>query len=107
MASYSLFLALPFAKSPTLAAVVSTFMTIMLAIVGLVFASHRGCTTVTASIFTLLFPPGFYIFVIRSISGWELALSGAKIGVKEASQRDPSDHLRIDALLAVGVVSLV
>ncbi|KAJ3561813.1 hypothetical protein NP233_g9966 [Leucocoprinus birnbaumii] len=68
LASSSFFVAAPFGKSPQLAAVVSTFLAIMLAVIALVLGhAHDG----TAVIFTLIFPPAFYIFAIRAIAGWE------------------------------------
>jgi ATP-binding cassette, subfamily A (ABC1), member 3 len=68
LASHALFVGAPFGSSPQLAAVASTFGAIVLAIVALVF---KGAGTGAASIFTLIFPPGFYIFAVRAICGWE------------------------------------
>jgi hypothetical protein len=68
LASWSFFVAAPFGKSPQLAAVVTTFLSIVLAVIALVFKSARNGA---AFIFTILFPPGFYIFVTRAISGYE------------------------------------
>ncbi|EDR15973.1 uncharacterized protein LACBIDRAFT_187302 [Laccaria bicolor S238N-H82] len=68
LASWSFFVAAPFGKSPQLAAVVSTFLGILLAIIALVF---KSAGTGAAFIFTIIFPPGFYIFAIRAICGYE------------------------------------
>ncbi|KAJ2917839.1 hypothetical protein MD484_g2550, partial [Candolleomyces efflorescens] len=68
LASWSFFVAAPFGKSPQLAAVVTTFLAIVLAVIALVFKSARNGA---AFIFTILFPPGFYIFVTRAICGYE------------------------------------
>ncbi|KAF9235154.1 hypothetical protein BU15DRAFT_78325 [Melanogaster broomeanus] len=67
LASWSFFIAVPFGKSPQLAAIASTFMAFILAILALVSHASTG----VATIFTLVFPPGFYIFAIRTMCGWE------------------------------------
>jgi ATP-binding cassette, subfamily A (ABC1), member 3 len=63
LASWSFFVSAPFGKSPQLAAVASTLLSIVFAILGLVF-SRAG--TGAAVIFSIIFPPGFYIFAIRA-----------------------------------------
>ncbi|KAF9022600.1 P-loop containing nucleoside triphosphate hydrolase protein [Hymenopellis radicata] len=68
LASWSFFVAAPFGKSPQLAAVASTFLAIVFAMLALIFTSAGN---VTAVIFTVVFPPGFYIFAIRAICGFE------------------------------------
>ncbi|KAJ3739785.1 hypothetical protein DFH05DRAFT_1530053 [Lentinula detonsa] len=68
LASYSFFVAAPFGKSPQLAAVASTFLSIVFAILALVFSR---ASTGAAFIFSIIFPPGWYIFAIRAICGWE------------------------------------
>ncbi|KDQ62888.1 hypothetical protein JAAARDRAFT_168184 [Jaapia argillacea MUCL 33604] len=68
LASWSFFVSAPFGQSPQLAAVVSTFLSILFAILALVFAK---ASTGAAFIFTIIFPPGFYIFAIRAICGFE------------------------------------
>ncbi|KAJ4470921.1 hypothetical protein J3R30DRAFT_3710877 [Lentinula aciculospora] len=68
LASYSFFVAAPFGKSPQLAAVASTFLSIVFAILALVFSR---ASTGAAFIFSIVFPPGWYIFAIRAICGWE------------------------------------
>lgn len=68
LASWSLFVAVPFGKSPQLAAVVSTFLAMIFAILALVF---RHASTGMAFAFSIVFPPGFYIFAIRAICGFE------------------------------------
>ncbi|KAG2341981.1 hypothetical protein BDR05DRAFT_1060572, partial [Suillus weaverae] len=67
-ASWSFFVAAPFGKSPQFAAVATTFLGIMFAILALVFSR---ASTAAATIFTLIFPPGYYVFAIRAICGWE------------------------------------
>ncbi|KAJ3806238.1 hypothetical protein F5876DRAFT_91149 [Lentinula aff. lateritia] len=68
LASYSFFVAAPFGKSPQLAAVASTFISIVFALLALVFSR---ASTGAAFIFSIIFPPGWYIFAIRAICGWE------------------------------------
>ncbi|KAG1742779.1 uncharacterized protein EDB91DRAFT_297988 [Suillus paluster] len=68
LASWTFFVAAPFGKSPQLAAVASTFLGIMFGILALVFSR---ASTGAATIFTLIFPPGYYVFAIRAICGWE------------------------------------
>jgi ATP-binding cassette subfamily A (ABC1) protein 3 len=68
LASWSFFVAAPFGKSPQLAAVATTFLGIIFAILALVFS---GAGTTAATIFTLIFPPSYYVFAIRAICGWE------------------------------------
>jgi ATP-binding cassette subfamily A (ABC1) protein 3 len=97
LASWSFFVAAPFGKSPQLAAVVSTFLSILFAILALVFkhASDGG-----AFIFTLIFPPGFYIFAIRAMAGWENNLHPTN-----ALKGDPDNGLRLLPLLIAALVS--
>lgn len=59
LASYSFFIAAPFGKSPQLAAVASTFISVVFAIIGLVFSAHAS--TGGAFIFSIIFPPGWYV----------------------------------------------
>jgi ATP-binding cassette subfamily A (ABC1) protein 3 len=68
LASYSFFTAIPFGKSPHLAAVVSTFLAIIFAILGLVVkAGGRGILFVLS----ILFPPSFYMFALTALTGYE------------------------------------
>lgn len=68
LASWSFFVAALFGESPQLAAVASTFLGFVFAILALVFSS---ASTFVATIFSVIFPPGYYVFVIRAICGWE------------------------------------
>lgn len=92
-----MFLGVWFSRSPQLAAVSSTFFTILLAILALVMGHASAGTSV---IFTLIFPPAFYIFVIRALCGWELALNGTHI-----TRGDPDNGLIILPLIVVTIVS--
>jgi ATP-binding cassette subfamily A (ABC1) protein 3 len=98
LASWSFFVAAPFGKSPQLAAVISTFLAILFAILALVF-SHAS--TVAATIFTLIFPPGYYIFAIRAICGYENHLMPTNL-----LKPDPDDHLTLLPIMIACIVRL-
>ncbi|KAF8808210.1 P-loop containing nucleoside triphosphate hydrolase protein [Phlegmacium glaucopus] len=68
LASWSFFVSAPFGKSPHLAAVASTFLGLVFAILALVLKSSQSGTLF---IFSLLFPPSFYIFALKAICGYE------------------------------------
>ncbi|KAJ7706884.1 hypothetical protein B0H17DRAFT_972841 [Mycena rosella] len=67
LASWSMFIATPFGKSPQLAALAATFGSVGFAAIPL-FASLAGYTQVA---FTIIFPPSFYVFAIRAIDSLE------------------------------------
>ncbi|KAH6912548.1 nod factor export ATP-binding protein I, partial [Coprinopsis sp. MPI-PUGE-AT-0042] len=69
LASWSIFVAVPFGKSPGLAAVVSTFAGLALAAVAFAVKDY---STSTAVVLTLLFPPMFYMHAIRGVGSYEL-----------------------------------
>ncbi|KAI0756145.1 P-loop containing nucleoside triphosphate hydrolase protein [Daedaleopsis nitida] len=96
LASWSFFVATPFGKSPQLAAVASTFLAIVFAILALVFA--RASSGV-AFIFTILFPPGFYIFAIRAICGFEVHQVATSV-----LKSDPDNSLRLLPLIIAAIV---
>lgn len=98
LASWSFIVAAPFGKSPQLAAVVTTFLAIIIAVVALAFGR---ASTIGACIFTLLFPPAFYVFVIRAIAGYENQLWATDI-----LKRDPDNNLVVLPLLIVAIVSI-
>ena len=97
LASWSFFVAVPFGKSPQLAAVVTTLSSILLAILALAF---KQATNGTAFVFTLLFPPGFYIFAIRAIGGWE----GRQMAT-DVARADPDNHSALMFQLIAALVS--
>jgi ATP-binding cassette subfamily A (ABC1) protein 3 len=68
LASYSIFIAVPFGKSPQLAAVVSTFLAILFTIMGLVVKAGPSGVLFVLS---LLFPPSFYMFALTALTGYE------------------------------------
>ena len=99
LASWSFFIAAPFGKSPQLAAVASTFLGIIFALLALVFSK---ATTRVATIFSLIFPPGYYIFAIRAICGWENHQIPTNI-----LKPDPDSNLTLLPLIIAAVVRLV
>ena len=97
LASWSFFVAAPFGKSPQLAAVVSTVLSIVLVIIALVLKASTG----TAFIFTIIFPPGFYIFAIRAIAGYENHMLPTN-----ALKGDPDNGVILLPLLIAAIVNV-
>ncbi|KAJ6479217.1 hypothetical protein C8R47DRAFT_1019314, partial [Mycena vitilis] len=98
LASWSFFLAAPFGKSPQLAAVSSTFLAILFAIVALIL---KQIPTGGAFIFTIIFPPGFYIFANRAISGYENHSFPTN-----ALKGDPDNNLQLLAIIIAGIIDV-
>ncbi|RPD82722.1 P-loop containing nucleoside triphosphate hydrolase protein [Lentinus tigrinus ALCF2SS1-7] len=98
LASWSFFVATPFGKSPQLAAVASTFLAIVFAILALVFGR---ASTGAAFVFTLIFPPGFYIFAIRAVCGWEVHQIATNV-----LQPDPDNALRLLPLIIAAIIDV-
>jgi ATP-binding cassette, subfamily A (ABC1), member 3 len=98
LASYSFFVAAPFGSSPQLAAVTSTFLSIVLAILALII---RRPGNGVAFIFSIVFPPGFYIFAIKAICGWE----NEQIATN-ALKRDPDDGLTLLPLMIAALIDI-
>ncbi|KAJ6601121.1 hypothetical protein DFH09DRAFT_1020416 [Mycena vulgaris] len=98
LASWTFFVAAPFGKSPQLAAVCSTFLAILFAIVALIL---KKLSSGGAFIFTIIFPPGFYIFANRAISGYEnhsLATNALK--------GDPDNHIQLLSVIIAGIIDV-
>ncbi|KAF9045107.1 hypothetical protein BJ165DRAFT_1346335 [Panaeolus papilionaceus] len=98
LASWSFFVAAPFGKSPQLAAVVTTFLGVVFAILGVVIKSSRTGTLV---IFSLLFPPSFYIFALRGISGFENHQIPTNV-----LEKDPDSGVVVLPLLIAAVIDV-
>ncbi|KAJ7584352.1 hypothetical protein C8J56DRAFT_950802 [Mycena floridula] len=99
LASWSFLVAAPFGKSPQLAAVSSTFLAILFAILALVLSKNAG--NGLAFIFTILFPPGFYIFAIRAMCGFENHLLAT-----DALHGDPDSSLRLLPLIIAALIDI-
>ncbi|KAL0954635.1 hypothetical protein HGRIS_003590 [Hohenbuehelia grisea] len=98
LASWSLFIAAPFGNSPQLAAIVSTILSILLAIIALAF---QQATSGAAFIYSLIFPPGFYIFAIRAVCGFENHLEPASF-----FKADPDTQLCLFYLVLAAIVNI-
>ncbi|KAG1763849.1 hypothetical protein EDD22DRAFT_482473 [Suillus occidentalis] len=98
LASWSFFIAAPFGKSPQFAAVATTFLGIIFAILALTFSR---ASTAAATIFTLIFPPGYYVFAIRAICGWETHQIPTNI-----LKPDPDNNLTLLPLIIAATVDV-
>ncbi|TDL26396.1 P-loop containing nucleoside triphosphate hydrolase protein [Rickenella mellea] len=97
LASYSFFVAAPFGKSPQLAAVASTFLAILFTILALVFHTSTG----GAILFTIIFPPGFYVFAVKAMAGYEVHLIPTN-----AIKGDPDHHLTLLPLFIAAIINI-
>ncbi|CAG7851662.1 ABC transporter A family member 6 AltName: Full=ABC transporter ABCA.6 [Serendipita indica DSM 11827] len=97
LSSWSMLVGSPFGKSPQLAAIAATFLAILFAIIALVL---KGGATL-AVVYTLVFPPGFFVFAILSLCAYE----GQDI-VPKISQPDPDHGTRISALFVVALIDI-
>ncbi|CAE6424352.1 unnamed protein product [Rhizoctonia solani] len=68
LASWSLLVAQPFYKSPQLAAIACSVLAVILGILGLLF----GGSWIAAVVYTVICPPAFYVFALKSLAAWEL-----------------------------------
>ncbi|KAF8745381.1 ABC-2 family transporter protein, partial [Rhizoctonia solani] len=76
LSSFSLLASMPFHKSPQLAAISTTFLSLLLAIIAMLLPdSPTAC-----GMYTLIFPPGFYVFAIKAVSRFETREQGAVVG---------------------------
>jgi hypothetical protein len=98
LASWSLFVAAPFGNTPQLAAVVTTFLGVILTIIGLAIDTSTTWFTV---FFSILFPPSFYIFTLKAICGYENHSLPADV-----LRGDPDRNIQILPLLLVTVVRI-
>ncbi|THH18622.1 hypothetical protein EW146_g2403 [Bondarzewia mesenterica] len=98
LASWSLFVGMPFGKSPQLAAVASTFFAIVFAIIAMVMGAVG---TGVAFIFSIIFPPGFYIFAIRIIGGFEVNQIPTN-----ALKNDPKSHMMLLPLIIAAIACI-
>ncbi|CAE6513623.1 unnamed protein product [Rhizoctonia solani] len=78
LSSFTLLASMPFHKSPQLAAISTTFISLFLAIIAMLLPdSPTAC-----GMYTLIFPPGFYVFAIKAVSRFESQQLGAVVGSK-------------------------
>ena len=97
LTSWSFFVCAPFGNSPQLAAVATTLLAIVFAVVAQAFG---GASTGAAFIYTIILPPGFYIFAIRAIAGFENNRIPTNL-LKE----DPDNQLTLLPLIIAALVS--
>ncbi|KAG8941146.1 hypothetical protein FRC03_004798 [Tulasnella sp. 419] len=97
LTSWALLVATPFAKSPQLAAIVTTALSLVLAILGMAYVKSQGF----ALLFTILFPPSFFIFAIRSVCGWERVFESPIPRLE-----DPKRHYVISSLIVAAVFTI-
>jgi hypothetical protein len=83
-------------NSPQLAAITTTLLATGFAIIACIY-SDAG--TLEATIFSLVFPPGYYIFAIRAICEFEINLM-----VTDALKPDPDNGLMLLPLIIVAGV---
>ncbi|KAG8774772.1 hypothetical protein FRC12_001832 [Ceratobasidium sp. 428] len=76
LASFSLLACMPFRKSPQLGAIATTFFSVLLSIIALLVPRNPTA----CAMYTLIFPPGFFVFAIRAVSRFEQDLHGAQVG---------------------------
>ncbi|KLO20603.1 P-loop containing nucleoside triphosphate hydrolase protein [Schizopora paradoxa] len=98
LASWSLFVAAPFENSPQLAAVASTFLSILFAILAQAFGH---ASSGAAFIFSIIFPPGFYVFAIRAIAGFEAHQIPTNL-----LKRDPDRQLALLPLIIAAIIDV-
>jgi len=96
LASWTFFLAAPFGKSPQLAAITSVLVSFVFAILALVL---KGAGNGLAFLFTILFPSGFYVFVIRAICGFENRQIPTSL-----VRADPDNNLRVIVPVIAAIV---
>jgi ATP-binding cassette subfamily A (ABC1) protein 3 len=99
LASWSLFVSVPFGKSPQLAAISTTLLAFLFAILALVLSPHASIGP--QMIFTLFFPSGFFVFVMSVIAGFEATETPTS-----ATQPDPQRGGRIVPLFLIAIVNI-
>ncbi|KAJ7825556.1 hypothetical protein B0H14DRAFT_3145277 [Mycena olivaceomarginata] len=76
----------------------STFFSILTAVLAMVL---RIKGTAQSAVFTIIFPPSFYIFAIRTIDGFE-----HRSLVTNISHHDPNNHLVLTPLIIIGIIDV-
>jgi len=99
LASWSFFVSVPFGKSPQLAAISTTFLSLLLAILALVISPRAS--NGLQMVFTLIFPPSFYVFVMSAIAGFEVTETPTSF-----TQPDPERGGRIATLFLIAIINI-
>ena len=97
LASYAIAVAVPFGNSPHLAAVVSTFLSMVFAIVGLVL---KSASTAVLVVISIICPPSLYMFSLTALTGYEN--HGLATDILKG---DPDNGVALLALFIVAIVS--
>ncbi|KAG8734716.1 hypothetical protein FRC10_011502, partial [Ceratobasidium sp. 414] len=95
LASFSLVASMPFRKSPQLGAIATMFLAVLLSIVAVLVPFNP----ITCAVFTLVFPPGFFVLAIKAVCRFEKDLHGAQVGGSSAGQT-------LGSVMVVGVVNV-
>ncbi|KAG8685402.1 hypothetical protein FRC08_013128, partial [Ceratobasidium sp. 394] len=99
LASFSLVICMPFRKSPQLAAIGTTFLSIVFSIIALFIPMHPA----TTALYTLVFPPGFFVFAIKAVSRFEQKLQSARV----AFVRGGPEGQILGSVIAVAVADIL
>ena len=99
LASWSFFVSVPYGKSPQLAAISTTFLSILFVILALVLSPHAS--NGLQMVFTLIFPPSFFVFVVSAIAGFELAEIPTSF-----TRPDPERGGRIGTLFLIAIIDI-
>lgn len=99
LASWSFFVSVPYGKSPQLAAISTTFLSLLFAILALVLSPHAS--NGLQMVFTLIFPPSFFVFVVSAIVGFEVTETRTSF-----TQPDPERGGRIGTLFLIAIIDI-
>jgi len=97
LASWCFFVAAPFGKSPQLASIVASVLTIVFAVIAIAFKKIGPGIRI---LLTLIFPPTLYIYSLMTVAAYEYEEKPTNI-----LQAGSSDDQPLLPLLLVGVVS--
>ncbi|KAG9125159.1 hypothetical protein FRC07_008748 [Ceratobasidium sp. 392] len=81
LTSYSFLACMPFRKSPQLAAIGTTFLAVVFAIIAIRLPMDPS----TAALATFAFPPGFFVFAIKAVSRFERKQLPAQVALTGGS----------------------
>jgi ATP-binding cassette subfamily A (ABC1) protein 3 len=99
LASWSFFVSVPYGKSPHLAAISTTFLSLLFAILALVLSPRAS--NGLQMVFTLIFPPSFFVFVVSAIAGFEATETPTSF-----SRPDPQRGGRIGTLFLIAIIDI-
>jgi ATP-binding cassette subfamily A (ABC1) protein 3 len=99
LASWSFFVSVPYGKSPQLAAISTTFLSLLFAVIALVISPRAS--NGLQMIFTLLFPSSFFVFVVSAVAGFENTETRTSF-----SNPDPERGGRIGTLFLIAIINI-